>query len=57
VRKPFWDALSAKHLFTITPRPRFVNGGPDQCEYGWFLWDPGETVLTPRPFLVLRAPS
>jgi hypothetical protein len=33
--------------------PRFVNGGSDACEYGWFLWDRGERVLTPRRFLVL----
>ena len=38
-RKPFWDAYPPTHLFTITPRPRFVNGGSDSCEYGWFIWD------------------
>jgi hypothetical protein len=52
-RKPFWDAYPPTHLFTITPRPRFVNGGSDACEYGWFLWDRGERVLTPRSFVVL----
>jgi hypothetical protein len=52
-RKRFWDAYPPTHLFTITPRPRFVNGGSDACEYGWFLWDRGERVLTPRRFVVL----
>jgi hypothetical protein len=52
-RKPFWDTYPPTHLFTITPRPRFVNGGSDACEYGWFLWDRGERVLTPRRFVVL----
>jgi hypothetical protein len=33
-RKPFWDAYLPTHLFAITPRPRFVNGGSDACEYG-----------------------
>lgn len=52
-RKPFWDEHPPTHLFTITPRPRFVNGGSDSCEYGWFIWDRGGRVLTDRRFLVL----
>lgn len=52
-RKPFWDEHPPTHLFTITPRPRFVNGGSDSCEYGWFVWDRGGRVLTDRRFLVL----
>lgn len=26
----------------IVPRPRFVGGGSDSCEYAWFIWDRGE---------------
>lgn len=52
-RKPFWNAHQPSHVFTITPRPRFVNGGSDACEYGWFVWDRGGRVLTDRRFLVL----
>lgn len=25
----------------IVPRPRFVNGGSDSCEYMWMIWDRG----------------
>jgi hypothetical protein len=52
-RKPFWLEHPLTHLFTITPRPRFVNGGSDATEYGWFAWDRGRRVLADRPFIVL----
>jgi hypothetical protein len=52
-RKPFWDAHPPTHLLTITPRPSFVNGGSDSCEYGWFCWDRGGRVLTDRRFITL----
>lgn len=52
-RKAFWDKHPPTHLFVITPRPRFVNGGSDSCEYGWFCWDRGMRVLTDNPFTVL----
>lgn len=52
-RKEFWEANPPSHLLTITPRPRFVNGGSDACEYGWFCWDRGQRVLTEKPFIVL----
>lgn len=25
----------------IVPRPRFINGGSDSCEYMWMIWDKG----------------
>jgi hypothetical protein len=63
-RKPFWDAYPPTHLFTITPRPRFVNGRSDTCEYGWFLLGPrGEGLDSPpvsgalSPFMKTDAPE
>ena len=38
-RKEFWNKNKPSHLFVLTPRPSFTEGGTDSCEYGWFCWD------------------
>lgn len=44
-RMPFWQAFGApEKLGIIVPRPRFVNGTSDSCEYAWFIWDEGGRV-------------
>ncbi len=44
-RKEFWEQNKPTHIFVITPRPRFVNGQSDACEYGWLVWDRGLRIL------------
>ena len=40
-RVEFWNGKVPEpdYLFIITPRPSFVYGGTDSCEYAWFVWD------------------
>lgn len=42
VRVPFWSEVGfPEKTPIIIPRPRFVGGGSDSCEYTWFIWDKG----------------
>lgn len=44
-RRPFWQEFGTpEKLGVIVPRPRFVAGGSDSCEYAWFIWDEGGRV-------------
>ncbi len=41
-RVPFWAHVGFPNKTpVIVPRPRFVDGGNDSCEYCWFIWDNG----------------
>tara|TARA_R110002096_G_scaffold420470_1_gene625523 strand:+ start:273 stop:806 length:534 start_codon:yes stop_codon:yes gene_type:complete len=43
VRVPFWAEVGFPDKTpVIVPRPRFVNGGSDSCEYMWMIWDRGD---------------
>ena len=47
-RVPFWAEIGFPNKTPIlAPRPRFVNGGSDSCEYSWFIWDKGNRVALP----------
>ena len=47
-RVPFWEKVGFPNKTPIiVPRPRFVNGGSDACEYVWFIWDKGNRVDLP----------
>jgi hypothetical protein len=47
-RVPFWAEIGFPNKTpVIIPRPRFVNGGSDSCEYCWFIWDRGNRVELP----------
>lgn len=42
-RLDFWKRVGFPNKSPIiVPRPRFVGGGSDSCEYAWFIWDRGE---------------
>ncbi|PKG74820.1 DNA methyltransferase [Shewanella sp. GutCb] len=42
LRVPFWAEVGFPNKTPIiVPRPRFVGGGSDSCEYSWFIWDRG----------------
>lgn len=42
LRVPFWAQIGFPDKTPIiVPRPRFVGGGSDSCEYSWFIWDRG----------------
>ena len=44
-RESFWNNIgSPNKLPVIIPRPKFIKGGSDSCEYGWFIWDKGNRV-------------
>lgn len=48
-RVPFWKRIGFPHKTpVIIPRPRFVGGGSDSCEYSWFIWDKGSRVALPQ---------
>lgn len=48
-RVPFWAEVGFPNKTPIlVPRPRFVNGGSDSCEYSWFVWDNGGRVNLPN---------
>lgn len=41
-RLDFWKRVGFPNKSPIiVPRPRFVGGGSDSCEYAWFIWDRG----------------
>lgn len=41
-RVPFWQRVGfPDKTLIIVPRPRFVGGGSDSCEYAWLIWDRG----------------
>ncbi|NHI01816.1 MULTISPECIES: DNA methyltransferase [Oceanimonas] len=41
-RVPFWKKVGFPDKSPIIiPRPRFVGGNSDSCEYAWFIWDKG----------------
>lgn len=41
-RIDFWAEIGFPNKTpVIVPRPRFVNGGSDSCEYMWMIWDKG----------------
>lgn len=41
-RVDFWTEIGFPNKTpVIVPRPRFVNGGSDSCEYMWMIWDKG----------------
>jgi len=46
-RVGFWDEIGFPNKTPIIiPRPRFVNGGSDSCEYMWMIWDRGDRFTT-----------
>lgn len=50
-RVPFWKEIGfPEKAPIIIPRPRFVGGGSDSCEYAWFIWDRGGRVDLPDGF-------
>jgi hypothetical protein len=41
-RVKFWNEIGfPEKAPVLIPRPRFVDGGSDSCEYCWFIWDYG----------------
>lgn len=41
-RVDFWAEIGFPNKTPIIiPRPRFVNGSSDSCEYMWMIWDKG----------------
>lgn len=39
-RVDFWQKIGFPDKTpVIVPRPRFVKGGSDSCEYMWMIWD------------------
>lgn len=48
-RLPFWFEIGfPPKCPIIVPRPRFVKGGSDSCEYAWFIWDNGNRFDIPQ---------
>ncbi|HHF0503370.1 TPA: DNA methyltransferase [Vibrio antiquarius] len=48
-RLPFWREIGfPQKTPVIVPRPRFVGGGSDSCEYMWFIWDKGNRFDLPN---------
>lgn len=42
VRLPFWKEIGFPDKTPVlVPRPKFVKGGSDSCEYMWMIWDKG----------------
>lgn len=47
-RIPFWAKVGFPNKTpVIVPRPKFVKGHSDSCEYCWFIWDRGGRVSLP----------
>ncbi|WP_350668723.1 DNA methyltransferase [Pseudoalteromonas sp. 69-MNA-CIBAN-0232] len=45
-RIDFWNEVGFPNKTpVIIPRPRFVNGGSDSCEYMWMIWDKGDRFV------------
>ena len=41
-RLPFWERVGFPNkLPVVVPRPSFVKGKTDSCEYAWFIYDRG----------------
>jgi len=41
-RLPFWERVGFPNKFAVTvPRPSFVKGKNDSCEYAWYIYDRG----------------
>lgn len=41
-RLPFWEEVGYPNkLPVLVPRPSFVQGETDSCEYAWFIYDRG----------------
>lgn len=48
-RLPFWKQIGfPEKTPVIVPRPRFIGGGSDSCEYMWFIWDKGNRFDLPQ---------
>ncbi|TOE34595.1 DNA methyltransferase [Vibrio parahaemolyticus] len=48
-RLPLWFEIGfPPKCPIIVPRPRFVGGGSDSCEYAWFIWDNGNRFDIPQ---------
>ena len=48
-RKGLWEGIGFPNkLPIIIPRPKFIKGGSDSCEYGWYIWDKGNRVTIPE---------
>lgn len=48
-RLPFWFEIGFPQKCPIlVPRPKFVGGGSDSCEYAWFIWDRGNRFGIPN---------
>lgn len=48
-RVKFWSDIGLPSKTPILiPRPRFVGGGSDSCEYMWMIWDRGGRVALPE---------
>lgn len=48
IRVNFWAEIGFPvKTPIIVPRPRFVGGGSDSCEYMWMIWDRGGRVSLP----------
>lgn len=48
-RYEFWNKNPASHIFVLTPRPSFVNGGTDATEYAWFVWENDKGIMDKYP--------
>ncbi len=41
-RLPFWERIGHPNKFPVAvPRPSFVKGATDSCEYAWYIYDRG----------------
>lgn len=44
-RLPFWERVGMPDKFPVCiPRPSFVRGKTDSCEYAWFIYDRGNRL-------------
>lgn len=47
IRVEFWAEIGfPQKTPVIIPRPRFIRGGSDSCEYMWMIWDRGNRFPT-----------
>lgn len=53
-RADFWRKYPPTHFVLCTPRPSFVNGGTDNSEYAWFVWDYGDRMKIPHLWPIKR---
>ena len=52
-RRQLFADLPLAHVFVLSKRPSFTNGGTDATEYAWFLWDRAHPVGEPARLSVL----